>query len=259
MLGLLDTRHTAYPLRAVDRVCDVLDILAGHPEGMTLSAIAAATELPKSSAFRYLAALEIRGYVLRTEDGFGYRVASETQRRRGLGSEPVTRLLGVARPLLTRLAGDESGAWMLATLDGSGIRFLWVAAPRSSDERVPPVGGHAQLHDNAIGKAVAGQLSDDAVLQLLAVTGMPAGTSKTLTSPTAFLRELHRVRGEGFAVSDQERYEDTRAVAVPIGGETMALGVADRSDALPPDRVVSILRQLRRASVVLARELRADR
>ncbi len=259
MSGLLDTRHTAYPLRAVDRVCDVLDVLAAHPLGTSLSTISADAELPKSSAFRYLAALEVRGYVLRTEDGYGYRLAPTARGRRGLLSDRLDRVVSAAKPLMARLASGDSGIWMLATLDGSGIRYLWVTVPQRWDERVPLVGEHTQIHATSIGKAVAAQLPDDAVLQLLAASGMPARTSNTLTSPTSFLRELHRVRGEGFAVSDQERFEDTRAVAVAIGGETMAIGMADQASALPPDRVVNVVRQLRRAAVLLARELRTDR
>ena len=45
-------------------------------------------------------------------------------------------------------------------------------------------------------------------------------------------------------------------VAVPIGGEPLALGLAGREDQLTPDRVAGAVRQLRRAAVVLARELR---
>jgi DNA-binding IclR family transcriptional regulator len=70
------------------------------------------------------------------------------------------------------------------------------------------------------------------------------------------LRELHRIRGEGFAMSEHERHSDVRGVAVPIGGETIALGVAARADQLTQDRVGGAVRQLRRAVVVLARELR---
>jgi IclR family transcriptional regulator, acetate operon repressor len=259
MSGLLDTRHSAYPLRAVDRVCDVLDVLASHPLGTSLSAISAEAELPKSSTFRYLAALEVRGYVLRTDDGYGYRLAPTARGRRGLRSDRLERVVAAAKPLMARLAGGDSGVWMLATLDGPGIRYLWVTVPQRQDDRVPLVGEHTRIHATSVGKAIAAQLSDDAVLQLLSASGMPAQTSNTLTSPTSFLRELHRVRGEGFAVSDQERFENTRAVAVAIGGETMAIGIADEAGALPPDRVVSVVRQLRRAAVVLARELRTDR
>ena len=39
----------------------------------------------------------------------------------------------------------------------------------------------------------------------------------------------------------------------------MAIGMADQASALPPDRVVNVVRQLRRAAVLLARELRTDR
>ena len=62
--------------------------------------------------------------------------------------------------------------------------------------------------------------------------GMPQATSASLGSPTALLRELHRIRGEGFAMSDTERHSQVRGVAVPIGGQTLALGVAGRSDQL---------------------------
>ena len=73
----VDTRHSMYPLRAVDRVCDIIDLLAKHPTGITLSTIwRRPSTLPKSSAFRYLAALEARGYVIRSDDGVGYRLGS---------------------------------------------------------------------------------------------------------------------------------------------------------------------------------------
>ena len=76
-----DVRQTLYPLRAVDRVCDIIDLLAEHPSGITLSNLAATVGLPKSSAFRYLAALEARGYVVRSDDGIGYRLGSPDRRR----------------------------------------------------------------------------------------------------------------------------------------------------------------------------------
>ena len=46
-------------------------------------------------------------------------------------------------------------------------------------------------------------------------------------------------------------------IAVPIGGETISLSVVGRSEKFTQDRVAGTVRQLRRAAVVLARELRA--
>jgi IclR family acetate operon transcriptional repressor len=252
----VDTRHSMYPLRAVDRVCDIIDLLTQHPSGITLSALAAEVELPKSSAFRYLAALEIRGYVARSDDGIGYRLGAPIP-----GTEPLTngrleRLITAAKPLMSRLTSSDAPVCLLATLDGDGIRYLWVSASAPIDPRVPQIGDRGMLHNNAAGKAIAAQLTDDAVLRTISVTGMPRPTASTLGSPTGLLRELHRVRGEGFAISENERHSAVRGVAVPIGGETLALSLAGREDQLTPDRVGGAVRQLRRAAVVLARELR---
>ena len=251
----VDPRHSMYPLRAVDRVCDIIDLLAEHPAGITLSSLAAAVALPKSSAFRYLAALEVRGYVVRADDGVGYRLGSPLAGTPTSGSGQMERLIQLAGPLMTRLTSDDAPACMLATLDGQGIRYLCVVTHGRPDPRVPKVGDRGMLHDTAAGKAIAAQLADDRVLAAITTAGMPRPTTSTLGSPTGMLRELHRIRGEGFAMSDNERHPDVRAVAVPIGGQTLALSLAGRADRLAQDRVSGTVRQLRRAAVVLAREL----
>ena len=255
MSKAVDGHPGMYPLRAVDRVCDILDLLAEHPSGLPLSVLASEVSLPKSSAFRYLAALETRGYVARTDDGMSYRLGSPAEGIPGMGPGRLDRLLTAAKPLMARLAADGVLA-MLATLDGTAIRYLWVSSTAGNDPRIPKVDDRGMLHATAAGKAIAAQLADERVLTIISVVGLPQATSSTLGSPNVLLRELHRIRGEGFAISEHERYSDLRGVAVPIGGETLALSIAGRLDQLTPERVSTCVRQLRRAAVVLARELR---
>lgn len=255
MIKALDPRSGTYPLRAVDRVCDIIDLLAEHPSGISLSTLAAEVTLPKSSAFRYLAALEARGYVARADDGLSYRLGTPIEGVPGLAPNRLERLLTAAKPLMARLASDGVIA-MLAALDGTAIRYLWVASPSSADPRIPKVDDRGMLHATAAGKAIAAQLQDERVLTIISVAGLPQPTPSTLGSANGLLRELHRIRGEGFAISDHERCSDLRGVAVPVGAETIALSVAGRLDQLTPERVANTVRQLRRASVVMARELR---
>src|SRR5690606_6297309 len=96
---------TTYPIRAVDRVCNILDVLANARDGVSLSEVAEATGLPKSSTFRYLTALEARRYVEREPDGHSYRL--------GLAFRPqhthsIERLAEIARPALEKLR-DQLG------------------------------------------------------------------------------------------------------------------------------------------------------
>ena len=97
---------------------------------------------------------------------------------------------------------------------------LWVASPSSVDPRIPKVDDRGMLHATAAGKAIAAQLADERVLTIISIAGLPQPTVSTLGSPNGLLRELHRVRGEGFAIS-------------PGVGETMAEVIATGASSIP--------------------------
>lgn len=69
----------AYPIRAVDRVCDLLDALHDADDGMSLTELAAQTDLPRCSALRYLSVLVARGYVSRDHRDNRYRLANRQE------------------------------------------------------------------------------------------------------------------------------------------------------------------------------------
>ena len=62
--------ESRYAVRAAVRVLDILDLLQQSADAVTLADVADATGLPKSSAFRYLATMESRGYVQRDTAGY---------------------------------------------------------------------------------------------------------------------------------------------------------------------------------------------
>lgn len=248
-----DSRST--PLRAVSRVCDIIDALSRHPDGATLSALSAEVDLPKSSTFRYLAALELRDYVERTVDGVGYKLGP---RSFGRPAGPVRpdRLLLTAKPLMERLVDGPVEACLLAGLDGSLIRYHWVTSTFPGDPRIPRAGDRDALHTTATGKAIAAQLADETVVALLTASGMRPATDRSVQGMPRFLRELHHVRGEGYALTTNERYPDVRGVAVPVGGEPLALGLVGLSATMPDEMILPAVRRLRRAAAALARGLR---
>lgn len=250
-----DVDHRSTPLRAVSRVCDLIDALAQHPDGVTLSVLASEVRLPKSSTFRYLAALEIREYVERTPDGVGYRLGPKNFGRPS-GVLRMDRLLMTARPLMERLLDTRMSACLLGGLDGSGVRFHWVSATYPPDPRIPSPGDREALHTTAIGKAVSAQLADETVTALLVSGGMRPATPASVPTAPLFLRELHHIRGEGYAVTTNERYPDIRGIAVPIGAEPLAISLVGLTAQIPDQAVLPAVRRLRRASAVLARGLR---
>lgn len=99
--------------------------------------------------------------------------------------------------MTARLAMNEAGyPVFLERIDGEGsIRFH------------APLGQREEPHATAAGKAILAYLPGDDVRALLAVAGMARYTPKTLTDVETLLSELDRVRGEGYALDDEEEAE----------------------------------------------------
>jgi IclR family acetate operon transcriptional repressor len=208
----LDETGTAYSIRAVDRVLDVLDVLRARPRGASLAQVATAAGLPRSSAFRYLATLEAREYVERDAGNGVYRLGSAFP-----GESPRLRMLSaVARPLLEELRDRFHETINLAVLDGNSVAYLDVLESPMAIRFAARAGVRDHVHSTALGKALAAQLRDDDVRRVLAAEGMTAVTPRTITDPEEFLRQLALARKRGFAVDNGENEEGGRCVAVPL-------------------------------------------
>lgn len=90
----------SYQVRAVERVCSILSLLQESVDGVSLPDLAAATDLPKSSAFRYLWTLQQYRYVERVEATGDFRLGLGFL---GMQSRQLEMLRQRARPMLERL------------------------------------------------------------------------------------------------------------------------------------------------------------
>lgn len=247
---------TTYAIRAVDRVCDILDTLANGASGVSLSEVAEAAGLPKSSAFRYLAALEMRRYVEREADGSTYRLglAFRPQHTRG-----VERLAELARPVLEKLRDELKETTNLGILDGDQVVHILVAESPYMMRLAARAGERGYVHCTALGKAMCAKLAAGRVQTILAAAGMPRFTEATLTEPDKFLAELDRTRVQGFGIDEAENQPAGRCIAVAIENIHFPAGVSVSAplDRLPNDRIPHIVEQLQLVAHVLAREMHA--
>ncbi|MGW1682005.1 IclR family transcriptional regulator [Saccharopolyspora sp. NPDC002376] len=251
-----DTGSTSYPLRAVDRVCDILDTLANASAGVSLSEIAASANLPKSSAFRYLTALEARHYIEREPNGSSYRlgVAFRPQHTRN-----VERLSALARPALEKLRDQLGETTNLGILDGSQVVHTVVVESPHIMRLAARVGERGYVHCTALGKAMCAALPDDRVRMILDAAGMPRFTEATVTEPDEILADLDRTRAQGFGLDDAENQRAGRCVAVLVDDIAFpaAISVSAPADRLPRDEVPNVVKQLRSVARVLSRKMQA--
>lgn len=255
MVGAPDA-GAAYPIRSVDRVCDILDTLANSRSGATLSEVAEATALPKSSAFRYLTALEARHYVERDSDAVVFRLGPAF---RPQNTRTIDRLVGVARPILEQLRDKVGETTNLGILDGTSVVHVTVCESRQMMRLAAHVGDRGMVHSTALGKAICAGLAPERVRSILDAAGMPGCTPKTIGTHKAFFAELDRVRTDGYGLDDMENQTDGRCIAVAIGGgiEVPAgISISAPASRLSLNDVGPAVKALRRAAREIATQMK---
>lgn len=208
-----------YSVRAVNRVCDILDLFREQVFDVSLTDVAAATSLPKSSALRYLATLQRRGYVERRPGNGGYGPGPSLL---GAHAGSLDLLRSRLAPVLRSLRDDFHETINLGVLDGSQVHYLETIEPERAVRFIVASDGKDAVHSTALGKALLSRLPEPTVRSILRQSGMPARTPNTITSIPAYLEELARVRDQGYALDDGENEGDARCISVLLEGEIPA-------------------------------------
>jgi IclR family acetate operon transcriptional repressor len=208
-----------YRVQSVGRAFNLLELLAdAGPEGMTLSELARALGVSKSSAFAILQTMLAHGFVADAGSGMRrrYRLGMALAR---LGDLVVSQigLRDVAMPVLRSLTDEIGLPSRVAVLDEHfAVVIGRVDAPRSTIRFAANLGKREHLHSSAVGKAMLASLPDADVLEIAEAAGLPGKTSHTIVDPVALLRDLATARRRGYAVDDEEDAEGVFCVGSAV-------------------------------------------
>jgi IclR family acetate operon transcriptional repressor len=240
-------------VQSVERVFELLELITDADGEVTLSELAASTELPLPTIHR----------LLRTLVGMGY-VRQLPNRRYALGprlirlGEGASKQLGaIARPQLARLVDALGETANMAVLDSDMVVYVGQVPSKHSMRMFTEVGRHAHTHATGVGKAILATLDDDVVRGIVSRVGMPTATPMAIGDIDSLLAELDRIRERGYSIDEQEQEIGVRcfAVAVPHAPTPTAISVSgpvSRVDEAFAERAVPLLID---AAQVLSREL----
>lgn len=242
-----------YVIRAVDRALDVLDLLQTAPlSGMRLPEIAKALSLPKSSAFRYLTTLELRGFVAR-ETHDTYRIAFMN---RIIRPRDVALLVAAARPRMDEVCRRYEETINLGVMDGTRIAYLEVAESPQAMRFASRPGSLDYIHSSALGKALAGRMTENEVRHILALRGMPTLTPATIDDEDRLIEELKLVASQGYAIDNMENEPGGRCVAVVVPGPVAAaISLSAPTTRFPAEDVKGVAQTLNKIAEDIAAEV----
>jgi len=207
----------------------ILELLVEHPEGMQVSTIARALDIPVSGVHRTLRELARLGYVRQQRDQGDYALTIRLAAM-GLGFLGRSGVTDIAQPILDRLAQVSGELVRLSVLDGQGLVWVAVAQGATVGLRYDPgreQGVRVHPASSAGGQALLSTMTDDEVLALVGETGLrAAGMAEAPAAPTTItelLETIAETRARGYSVAVNTYIEGMGAMAVPV----RAGGVAD--------------------------------
>lgn len=200
--------------RATARVLDVMEYLAaseGH--GYTLTEVATALQIPKSSLFPLIHTLEERKYIQLNKSSGQYTMGIRSYL---LGAHfPEERGLTLVSRVMQTVAEACQETCQLGILDGEDILYIEKVDSPQAIRMISHVGKRLPANTAAIGKALLSGLPDDAVRGLYS-QGLPRLTEHTITEMDALLAQLRCVRQEGLAWEQEESTHQLQCWAAPL-------------------------------------------
>src|SRR3954462_3469721 len=202
------------PAVSVERALGMLEAVAQEPEGLSNAEISRKLEIPKSSASYILRVLEKHGYLHRNTETAKYRVGLKilSLSRGALSGIDVRE---VALPIMRHLMEKTSLTCHLAILDGPVAVYIEKVEPQGFIRMDTWVGRRMSVHATSVGKALVAHIPQDRLQTIISERPLEKRTPKTITSLPRFLRELEKIRAQGYAVDDEENNLGARCVGAP--------------------------------------------
>jgi len=206
-----------YYVEALGRGLQILEVFSERTPSLSLTEIASAVGLGKSTAFRFVHTLEKLGYLERDPHTKRYRPGLKVLR---LGFTVLNSLeiSQIAKPYLELLSAQSGETTNMTVRDGAEIVYV----ARNKTQQIVTVnldlGSRLPVHCTAMGKAQLADLSRQELGDLLGDGPYSSRTSHTISDLDTLAEELQKVRQQGYAINDQELALGLRSVAAPVRG-----------------------------------------
>jgi DNA-binding IclR family transcriptional regulator len=204
-----------YSNTSLQRGMAILGVLGESAEPQTLTEIATAVGLARSTTFRLLAVLQDLDFVLKNSGDGTYSLGFNAYRL-GQTAHAVEAIVRDARPFIRKLAYDLGLTTYLGALEGSQILICHVIEP--PDAIKSPVSERMRIDAHAVscGKALLATRRADEVAAYFSAHPLRRYTGKTLTGYESLRQELLNVARRGHASEHGELREGIESLAVAV-------------------------------------------
>ncbi|UVC08114.1 helix-turn-helix domain-containing protein [Rhizobium sp. TH2] len=228
----------------------VLEILAAHPAGLTLTEMAAKADMTRAAARRFLLTLVDSEFAV--QDGRRFTLSPRLLSLARVWLQGSS-LWTYAEPFLRDVAHRFNESSSAAVLSGEDIVYVARVPGRHILSVALHVGTRLPAWCTSMGRVLLSDLPTPELRAFLKSARIVGHTPKSITGLAELENEIGLVAQQGFAVIDEELEIGLRSIAVPIRDRTRrivaAINISTQSSRFTPAEMKrEILPHLRKAA-----------
>jgi IclR family pca regulon transcriptional regulator len=214
--------HDVYFVPGLHRGLRVLEILGAAETPMSLSEIARAMELSRSSAYRLVYTLRHMEFIREAEQANTFTLGARVLNLgfAYLNQQPITE---IARKPLETLRDETGVSTHLSVLEGHDVLYLMSHQARSGYTSNMRTGTRTQAYASAIGWVLLGALNGAEMDLFCADQSFERFTEHTPMTAADLKARVAEVRDAGHVISRGFREPGGSSVAVPVRDQSGAI------------------------------------
>lgn len=230
-------------VKSVGRAMEVINLVSTNKYGVGVTEIANQMDINKSSVYRILNTLEEYGFIEQNEESGKYKLGYKFL-------EISSRLLDSmdlrteAAPFLKSLEDYTNEVIHLVVYDHGEVVYLEKLEGSETLRMHSKVGRRAPMHCTSVGKAILAHLEEKRVREIIENRGLPKHTDHTIIDADLFMKELKKVKEQGYALDLEENEQGVTCIAAPIFDHTeqviAALSISGTSLRMTEERLINL-------------------
>lgn len=219
-------KNDKYSSQSSDKLLLIIEYLADRSTSVRLQDISIDLNIPRATTLRYLNALVNQRYAYQEEDTMRYALTWRICRL----SHKLTSVKGIrdiAVDFLRDLSRDLCvGACIVMRTDDELHYLDIVDKPGNVLRTLQRIGKNAPMHATASGKVILSGLPVQYTERIAEVKGLEQLTPKTITQLPDLVKEIQKVRSQGYAMDNEECEVGVRGLSVPVYDYTDTIAAA---------------------------------
>ena len=194
----------------------ILEYIIGQPEPLKLTDIAKSLDMNASTVSRYITALHACGYVEQDAKTGRYKATTKICElaNRFMSHFDVARL---AHPFVQEISDYYGETCCFSVERDNQVFYIDIVVSSSRTlMNVQRIGNSAPLHSTAAGKLFLTNYSPAQLEALMERGPLVRFTDTTIVTADALLREIDRIRADGYSTDDGENEPWIKCIAYPI-------------------------------------------